>query len=267
MPAAALNLSPLAAEAELPFWSAPFGVALLEAVRLYPGQRFLDLGCGSGFPALELAARLGPRGRGWGLDPDPAVLALARTRQEAKGIGNVSFLEGVAEALPFEDRSLDLVVSNNGLNNVQDPEQALRELARVLEPRGQLVFTANLPGTFGLFYSYLEGLLEECRLEDRMSAVQAHIQAKRPTLETWLDRVEAAGFTLRRCQELAFTWTFLDGTALFQHPCIRDHFLPAWAELLPEDFLPFLQGRLDRLALERGGLRLEVPFLCVEAIR
>lgn len=255
------------AEGELPFWSAPFGVALLEAVRLYPGQRFLDVGCGTGFPALELAARLGPKGRGWALDPEPEVLALLRARMEARGITNLEAIQGVAEALPFSDGSLDLVVSNNGLNNVQDPAQAFAELARVLEPRGQLIFTANLPGSFRLFYSYLEGLMEECRMEDRIPAVRAHIEAKRPTLENWTDRVERAGLKLRRVQELSWTWTFLDGTAMFTHPCIRDHFLPAWEALLPEDFRPFLQGRLDRLALERGGLRMEIPFVCVEAVR
>lgn len=253
------------AAGEICFWSAPFGLALLEAVRLRPGQRFLDLGCGSGFPALELACRLGSKGRGWGLDPDADALALARARMEARRIPNLELMQGVAEALPFGDGSLDLVVSNNGLNNVADPVQAFAEIARVMEPGGQLVFTANLPGSFGRFYRTLESLLAASHLEERIPAVRAHIAAKRPQMEDWTARVSAAGLKLQRVQELSFGWTFLDGEALFSHPAIRDWFLPVWEALMPEGFMPALQARLDELAAVEGGLRMEIPFVCVEA--
>lgn len=261
----------IAAVEELPLWSAPFGLALLETAKLLPGMKVLDLGCGTGFPLLELAARLGPRGQVTGLDPWQAGLGRARTKAELRGITNLRLVEGEAEAMPFEARSFDLIVSNNGLNNVKDVQRVLAECARVAAMRGQLVMTANLPGTFALFYELFQMLLEDRGMKAEVESLHAHIRAKRKTTQEWQDLVEAAGFTVRKTTESTFTWSFLNGTALFQHWFIRLAFLPPWVAILqPEqapEFMTFFEGRLNRLALERGGLHLEVPFLCLDALR
>ena len=173
--------------------------------------------------------------------------------------------------MPFEDRSFDLIVSNNGLNNVKDAPQVLAECARVAAVRAQLVMTANLPGTFALFYELFQMLLEDRGLKAEVEALHAHIRAKRKTAQEWQDLVEEAGFTVRKTTESSFTWSFLNGTALFQHWFIRLAFLPPWVAILPPEqateFMAFFEGRLNRLALERGGLHLEVPFLCLDALR
>ena len=256
---------------DLTFWAAPFGLALLETARLLPGVKALDIGCGMGFPLLELAARLGPWGEVTGLDPWKPALERVEAKAKCRGIANIRLIEGVAEAMPFEDRSFDLLVSNNGLNNVKDLPLALSECARVARTRAQLVLTANLPGTFALFYELFEMVLEDRGMKVEIEALHAHIRSKRKTVGEWQRLVEAAGFTIRKTRETSFTWSFLNGTALFQHWFVRLAFLPPWAALLPPDqaqaFLAFLEGRLNRLALERGGLHLEVPFLCLDALR
>ncbi len=261
----------VAAMEELPLWSAPFGLALLETAKLLPGMKVLDLGCGTGFPLLELAARLGPRGQVTGLDPWQAGLERARAKAELRGIANLRLVEGGAEAMPFEDRSFDLIVSNNGLNNVKDLRKVLAECARVAAVRAQLVMTANLPGTFALFYELFQMLLEDRGMKAEVEALHAHIRAKRKTAQEWQDLVEEAGFDMRKITESTFTWSFLNGTALFQHWFVRLAFLPPWVAILPPEqaaeFMAFFEGRLNRLALERGGLHLEVPFLCLDALR
>jgi len=261
----------LAAVDDLTLWSAPFGLALLETAKLLPGMQALDLGCGLGFPLLELAARLGPRGQVTGLDPWQPALQRAEAKARRRGIANLELVEGTAEAMPFADARFDLIVSNNGLNNVQDPQRALAECARVARTRAQLVLTANLPGTFALFYELFQMLLEDRGMKAEVAALHEHIRAKRKTVGEWQELVEQAGFTVRRTREEAFTWSFLNGTALFQHWFVRLAFLPPWVAILPPEqageFMPFLEGRLNRLALERGGLHLEVPFLCLDALR
>jgi arsenite methyltransferase len=261
----------LAAVDDLTIWGAPFGLALLETVKLLPGQQVLDLGCGMGFPLLELAARLGPRGEVTGLDPWKDALNRVEAKAKLRGITNIRLVEGHAEAMPFEDRSFDLIVSNNGLNNVKDADGALAECARIARTRAQLVMTANLPGTFALFYEMFQMLLEDRGMKVEIEALRAHVQAKRKSAREWRGLVKAAGFTIRKAKEESFTWSFLNGTALFQHWFIRLAFLPPWIAILPPDqaqeFLVFLEGRLNRLALERGGLHLAVPFLCLDALR
>jgi ubiquinone/menaquinone biosynthesis C-methylase UbiE len=168
---------------DLPLWSAPFGLRLLEAVPLDPEATVLDVGCGTGFPLLELAHRLGPRARLFGLDPWAAALARARAKCRAQALANVLLVRGVAERLPLRDGVVDLVVSNNGLNNVQDLGKALHECARVTRPGGRLAFTMNLPETMQAFYDALEETLTSRGLDAVRPAVTAHIRAKRPPVE------------------------------------------------------------------------------------
>lgn len=261
----------LTAVDDLTIWAAPFGLALLETAKLLPGMKVLDIGCGMGFPLLELASRLGPRGEVTGLDPWKPALERVAVKAKLRGIANIQLVEGGAEAMPFEDCSFDLIVSNNGLNNVQDVQLALSECARLARTRAQLVMTANLPGSFALFYEMFEMLLEDRGMKAEIETLRGHIQAKRKTSREWQRLVEGAGFAIRKVREKSFTWSFLNGTALFQHWFIRLAFLPPWTAILPTEqapeFLTFLEGRLNRLALERGGLHLEVPFLCLDSLR
>lgn len=109
-------------------------VALAEP--LDPAAHCLDIGCGAGRVLRDLAPRVG---RVVGLDPSPPLLARARERAEALGLGNASFVEGRSSALPFESESFDRVVISNLLFYLQDPQKALKEAARVLRPAGKLV--------------------------------------------------------------------------------------------------------------------------------
>ncbi len=120
-----------------------------------PDLRLLDVGCGAGFPALELAGRLGPKSHVVGLDPSRGAMARARAKATAYRLPNVELVEGVAEAMPFSKGTFDAVVSNNGLNNVADLEGALAECHRVLRDGGQLVATMNLPDSMMTLYRLL----------------------------------------------------------------------------------------------------------------
>jgi SAM-dependent methyltransferase len=104
-----------------------------DAAGIGPGQRVLDVACGTGVLTREAAARSGAAGFVAGLDLDPAMLAVA-----ARLSPSVGWLRGRAETLPFADRSFDTVVSQFGLMFVPDPVVALREMFRVLVPGGRL---------------------------------------------------------------------------------------------------------------------------------
>jgi arsenite methyltransferase len=260
-----------AAVDELPLWSAPFGLALLEAVPLDPRAAVLDVGCGTGFPLLELAHRLGPRARLLGVDPWAAVLGRARAKCRAQGLASVLLVRGVAERLPVRDGAVDLVVSNNGLNNVQDLGKALRECARVARRGGRLAFTMNLPETMRGFYDVLEGTLAAHGLDALRHAVSAHIVAKRPPVEDIESAVSAAGFEIDGRRFDRFTLRFASAPALFSHWLIRIGFLEPWREIVPpgdrEAVFAEVARRLDAAIRPGEGLRLDVPFACWTATR
>jgi ubiquinone/menaquinone biosynthesis C-methylase UbiE len=111
---------------------------LLEQAAPDPGQRLLDLGCGTGTLAI-MAQAAQPEAAVFGLDADPEILALARGKAEAAG-AKVRFDEGLATELPYEDRSFDHVFSTLFFHHLTgaDKRQTAGEIARVLRPAGEL---------------------------------------------------------------------------------------------------------------------------------
>ena len=105
-----------------------------DAAEIQPGQRVLDVACGTGVLAREVNLRTGSTGAVTGIDPSPGMVAVAK--QLSRGI---EWREGAAESLPFYDGSFDAVVSQFGLMFFMDRRQALREMLRVLAPGGRLV--------------------------------------------------------------------------------------------------------------------------------
>jgi SAM-dependent methyltransferase len=113
--------------------------APLAHAALRPGETVLDLGSGAGFDAFLAAREVGPSGRVVGVDMTDDMLARARDNAARAGVDNVEFRKGLIEALPVDDASVDVVVSNCVINLVPDKAAAYREAARVLRPGGRLV--------------------------------------------------------------------------------------------------------------------------------
>jgi ubiquinone/menaquinone biosynthesis C-methylase UbiE len=103
---------------------------MCEAAGVRPGQRALDVGCGSGALIERLASILGPANVA-GIDPSEPFVDAARDR-----VPGARFEVGSAESLPFEDREFDVTLSQLVVNFLSDPEQGLREMTRVTRPGG-----------------------------------------------------------------------------------------------------------------------------------
>jgi len=108
--------------------------------RLQPGDAVLDVGCGTGTLALEVARRVGNTGRVAGIDPGAEQIARARAKA-ARRNAPIEFRVGVIEQLPFPDTTFDVVLSTLMIHHVPAPikRQGLAEIARVLKPGGRLV--------------------------------------------------------------------------------------------------------------------------------
>jgi len=105
-----------------------------DAARIQPDERVLDVACGTGILAREIASRVGARGHVAGIDPSPGMIAVA-----GRIAPRIEWREGAAESLPFPDGSFDVVVSQFGLMFFADRHRALCETNRVLVPGGRLV--------------------------------------------------------------------------------------------------------------------------------
>ncbi len=253
---------------DLPLWSAPFGIKLLDVVKLRRNIQALDIGSGLGFPAVELSQRLGRSCRVFGIDPWSEAVRRINHKLRTWKITNLQMIEGVAESLPFGDAQFDLIVSNNGTNNVDDEEKAFAEIGRVAKAGAQVVFTVNLPGTMAEFYDVYRRVLREATKHAEMEKLEAHIHEKRKPIEHTRRVLRRAGLEATHVHEDHFTWRYTDGSAMLNHSTIKLAFLAPWlAVLAPADapgILEALEHELNSLASRAGELRLTVPWACFD---
>jgi SAM-dependent methyltransferase len=113
-------------------WSAGLTSSFLRFADLRDGQHVLDVGCGTGSLSRAVVS-FGPTARVTGLDPAPAYVAFAR---QAVPDARAQFQEGVAESLPFADRSFDAALALLVLQDFTEPRQAISEMARVTRAGG-----------------------------------------------------------------------------------------------------------------------------------
>jgi ubiquinone/menaquinone biosynthesis C-methylase UbiE len=113
--------------------------AYLDLLWPRPGERVLDVGCGTGVVTRDVARRVAPGGRAVGLDPSPGLLAVARELAAQDGLaGLVELRQGDVRALPFGDAEFDAVLAVTVLSHVPDGAAAVPELVRVARPGGRV---------------------------------------------------------------------------------------------------------------------------------
>lgn len=146
---------------------------------LSPGEDVLDLGSGGGLDVLLSARRVGPTGTATGLDMTDEMLELARRNQAEAGITNARFVRGRIEAVPLDDASVDVVISNCVINLSTDKDAVIREAHRVLRPGGRfavsdVVLLREIPdalrGIVGLWTGCISGALLDADYVEHLTA-------------------------------------------------------------------------------------------------
>ena len=253
---------------ELPLWSAPFGLMLLDRVPLKPGLVVLDVGAGTGFLTVELAQRCGPTARVIAVDPWKAGMDQLRRKIDYLGLTNVVLLERDAAALDLPDESVDVIVSNLGVNNFDNAEAVLEECFRVAKPGCRLFLTSNLVGHMAELYDIFRATLMELGQGEALPDLDAHIN-HRATVESVTRLLRQTGFEPVDVATESFRMRFAGGSSLLRHYFIRLGFLPGWKSVVPPDShertFDALERNLNAVAESQGELALTIPMACIEA--
>jgi SAM-dependent methyltransferase len=224
----------LYSESIAPVWSRPFGALLtprLESLQLPTKPTVLDVMCHAGDPGLQVLRRW-PDARLIAIDPAAALIEQARL-QAGRLVGRRVFFrtEAAEPNLPFDEAVYDLVLSNLGLHEAEQPRRLLREMVRVARPGAAVVATLPLRGSFGEFYALLGSLLKD---QPRLAArLEVHL-ASWPDAAMVCDWAAEAGLVDLEIVTEPFSILVAGGTDLFFAPVIEYGPLSAWKAILGE---------------------------------
>jgi ubiquinone/menaquinone biosynthesis C-methylase UbiE len=145
---------------------APAQATMLALANLEPGERVVDIACGTGLVTFAAAAAVGPSGEVVGTDISEVMVTLAASRARSRHLGHVRFERMDAENLsPLADGSFDVALCGLGLMYVPDPQKAVREMTRTLVPGGRVV-------------TAVWGQRSRCGWADIFPIVDAHVKSE-----------------------------------------------------------------------------------------
>jgi enediyne biosynthesis protein CalE5 len=233
-----------------------FNEILLKSARIEEAKKVLDLGCGSGYPAILEAQRVGGHGSVIGLDISEQMLKVAKRRAKTMGLTNVQFQYCDVDALPFSGNYFDCATARFCLMFVRSPRDTLQEVLRVLKSGGR--FSASVwgsPEKNPLPRKILERYYDLPREDPKVAGPYRF--AKKGVL---VQMIKEAGFQEPREQEIAVNEVFLSGQQYV------DHLLEAsalWGSLLLKLDRAKLKEATEELILSaeefRAGGEVHIP--------
>lgn len=233
----------------------PVARRLVDTARPVPGDRVLDVACGTGIAARLALGAVGPLGTVVGVDANPGMLEVARTVQPE----GIDWHEGLAEEIPLATASFDLVLCSMGLQFFSDRERAVRDMHRVLAPGGRLVWCT--PGPTPPLFGAIDAALTHHIGPGASMFVHAVFslhdadEGRKLTEAAGFDRidVETTSVPLRVSPPADFFWQYVRSTPLAAAVADLDESERAALEAeVVERCAPFVDG--DASVMEPGLL-------------
>lgn len=253
---------------ELSLWSSYFCSVLLNFVPIKSNQLVLDVACGTGSLAVELAQRCGRGSTVTAVDISAPAIRRLHRKISRLGIKNVVPINEDASCLLCADNTYDVVTSNLGLNNFENRRAVLESCFRVLRPDGSFILTTNPVGHMAEFFCSFRLALEAVGDLGGLRRLEEHI-SHRLSEEALGSLLAETGFSVLHVYREAFSMRFADAESFLHHHLIRSGFLRAWYSVISpdrgEDCLRLLTKFLDADSSAAGWIEVTVPVLCVVA--
>src|SRR5437763_12971169 len=165
-----------------PNWRDRFDTLINESIKMPTEGRILDINCGTGAHAIELAERMRGKGEVIALDPSAERIELARAKALVKKIEDITFELGNAPPLRFADREFDGVIGDASLLHAREIEPLLGELLRVAEVDAPVVLKLATYGSFREFFSIYWEALHDVGIDEQVWARLEALINGRPTI-------------------------------------------------------------------------------------
>lgn len=233
----------------VPIWGYPFSRLLFQQIPQTITGTVMEMGCSTGYLAVELAQRVQGKGRILALASSLDMIEIAFQRgEEVVREGKVFFQHHDLKTFRFAEGVFDLIFSNLGLYYLTDLESVLSETLRMLKPQGQAFFTFPMRGSFEDIFKHIVTCAENNNELEVARQIQLH-QLEFPSPEEMLFLFHRVGFDDAALRLAPFEMMFRDGAALLESAFFRHHFLLEWQphfrHLSAEEFVRELQDLFD----------------------
>jgi ubiquinone/menaquinone biosynthesis C-methylase UbiE len=219
-------------EEVLPIWSMRFGRMLLRKIETPPAKSMiLDVGCGTGYPALEILRKLDDQSRIIAIDCASEMLNIARKKAGDLSGKRIFFrTETVSGKLSFASDVYDLVIANDAVWELDEPRAAIGDFARVCKPGGFVLVTMPLAGSWAEFYDIYREVLVKHDHHEILRKLDEELQ-RSPDPEQARQWLEEAGLLDVTVETEEFDLLFRSAREFFFAPVIEYGPLPQWKEI------------------------------------
>lgn len=240
-----------------PDWRDRFDSLVDEHLEIPPDVRVLDVNCGTGAHAIELADKMRGKGQVKGLDPSKERVEIARAKAQVKKLADLTFEQGDGSHLPYGDGEFDVVIGDASMAHSDGVRAMMSEMVRVARDGGSVILKMATHGSFDEFFSiYWEALLGAGLVDEVWSSLEALI-LERATVSQAEAMAQQAG--LRAVASVCRKEEFLyeSGPDFINDPLIEDAFLSDWLSIVPAERREEVRDRIVSI-IERE--RLDGPF-------
>jgi ubiquinone/menaquinone biosynthesis C-methylase UbiE len=218
----------------VPIWRERFDALIDQHIKLPAEGRILDVNCGTGAFAIELAERLRGKGEVTGVDADAERLEIARAKALITKHDEVTFEQSEADDLRFADNDFNAVIGDVSMLPTEAIEKTFAEMIRVADYDALVVLKLATHGSFDEFFSiFWEALLNVGLADELLSQLEGLINERLTVTDA-----EALARHLQLRQVVSFVskeeFDFETAEAFLESPLIKDLFLDSWLAIVPE---------------------------------
>ncbi len=256
----------------VPQWSSLFGHFIVSELLVTPRPahaQVLDVGCGTGYPAIELARYLGNDMDITGIDIWESGVESARRKAQEQWLRSVVFLPVDIAHAQFPENSFDIITSNLGYGSFADHGRSIAVMTRLLRENGTIICTAALQTTFREFLDLYHEVLTDLALTSYAEALVNSIK-NRPTIAAMRAAFQQTGLQIVHEAAENTTIEFADARDFFTSPVIALQYIIGWRGVITDIHLrkiifAELERRLDAKAKEENGLKFTVSIGMISA--
>ncbi len=245
----------------VPTWRDHFDTLFNEKCGVPETGHILDISCGTGGHAIELAKHLTGKGNVTAIDDNLEIIKLAQAKATIAKLDNLNFWATNTLILAFADNSFDLIIADVSLAAADKLAKQLPELIRVAKPGAKIVIYDITRGSFDEFFSVFWEALYNCQLSEELSSSLEALINERATVLELEQLLKQSGLKSITSHIEKVEFLFETAEAFFQSPLIEHFMLEKWFSIVPKKSLKAVNEALKSIIdIERNGCDFDISI-------